>query len=298
MAQQSLQGGGDVDIANVDGNQKPNAEEKEPEVTFVQRAGKSIIVAADKTSEWMKNQRKVIKYRLRMEGMLQSARESFEQIVERNKDAMDFELEKGLATHQWDKATAVVFVTEVRAGFTAIGIKGNTAVMVVRIKGEKEQKDRWSAPIPLKGGGISLGFVVGASKVDRIMVLTSQEQIQAFLNDGDLLFNIGANAEATALVVGRSGDVGYAINTDAKGHAVWNYSMSCKGLFAGVAVRGSVWNVSNKTMCAFHGEPVTVKDIVNGTVQAPTDNDDYNQIIALLTLLEGQQKTESVVDDQ
>ena len=233
----------------------------------------------------MTNQRKVLEYRLKMEGMLQSARESFEQVVQRKKHAMVFE--EDMITCDWDKACAVVFVTEVRAGIAGIGMKGSTAVMVIRIKGDDDQEDRWSSPIPLKSGGLCFGLMIGASKVDRIMVLTSEEQINWILS-GHFCLSISANVEATALTVGRSGDAGFAINVDGASNVVINYSMSCKGLFVGMAVRGAVLQVCYRTMCAFHGGPVTAQDIADGTVQAPTYNDDYNQIIALLSLLEGQ----------
>ena len=235
---------------------------------------------AQKSSGWIKQKRSGLKQRLTMEGMLGGARQSLQQFSEHKKDTQ-LQFEKTIATHLWKNACAVVFLTEIRAGLIPFGAKVSAGIMVVRIEGT----DKWSAPIALKGGGMSTGIQIGASKVDHIIVLPSSEHIRMFL-DGKGQFKLSGNVEAVVANYGRDAEVGVGINTNGDmGHVV-TYSINCKGVYVGMTMRGAVLTARSNTMDAFYGTHVEVEDIVSGKVVAPMNCEDYNIIIELLAHLE------------
>ena len=122
----------------------------------------------------------------------------------------------------------------------------------------------WSAPLFVAVGGGSVGFQIGASSTDVVMVFMNEKGMRSLLSDK---FKIGADATAAAGPVGRHA----AAATDAKMNAeILTYSRS-KGLFAGVSLDGAVVQADNSGNRAMYGESVNRREIVDGSVKAPEE---------------------------
>jgi lipid-binding SYLF domain-containing protein len=120
----------------------------------------------------------------------------------------------------------------------------------------------WSAPMFLAVGGGSVGWQIGGSFTDGVMLFMNDHALQSLLSDK---FKIGADASVAAGPVGRTA----AADTDIKLNAeILSYSRS-KGLFAGVSVDGAVVQADKSGDRAMYGANVTRQEILHGGVAVP-----------------------------
>lgn len=131
------------------------------------------------------------------------------------------------------KAKAIgVFPDVVKAAFV-FGGRGGKGLISRRLK------SGWSAPAFFNFGGGSVGFQIGASSTDIVMLFMTDDSLKYLLEDK---FEIGGEASAAAGPVGRT----TSAMTDAQLQAgILSYSRS-KGLFAGVSISGAVINPDDK----------------------------------------------------
>jgi lipid-binding SYLF domain-containing protein len=120
----------------------------------------------------------------------------------------------------------------------------------------------WSAPMFLAVGGGSVGFQIGASFTDVVMLFMNDHALQSLLGDK---FKIGADVTVAAGPVGRQASA----NTDIKLNAeILSYSRS-KGVFAGASVDGAVVQADHSGDKAMYGRDVTHEEILKGRVAVP-----------------------------
>ena len=120
----------------------------------------------------------------------------------------------------------------------------------------------WSGPLFVALGGGSVGFQIGGSSTDLVMIFRNEKGLRSLLSDK---FKIGADATAAAGPVGRHA----AAATDAKMNAeILTYSRS-KGLFAGVSLDGAVVQADHSGNHAMYGGNVNRREILNGSVKVP-----------------------------
>jgi SH3 domain-containing YSC84-like protein 1 len=120
----------------------------------------------------------------------------------------------------------------------------------------------WSAPLFLAIGGGSVGFQIGGSSTDIVMLFMNAHALQSLLSDK---FKIGADATAAAGPVGRHAEAGTDIKLNAE---ILTYSRS-KGAFAGVSLDGAVVQVDRSGDQAMYGATVSRQDILSGSVPVP-----------------------------
>jgi lipid-binding SYLF domain-containing protein len=120
----------------------------------------------------------------------------------------------------------------------------------------------WSAPMFLAVGGGSVGFQIGGSFTDVVMLFMNDRALQSLLSDK---FKIGADATVAAGPVGRHAAAGTDIKLNAE---ILSYSRS-KGTFAGVSVNGAVVQADHSGDEAMYGSSVTRREILNGKVAVP-----------------------------
>ena len=122
------------------------------------------------------------------------------------------------------------------------GGRGAKGVLMVR-----DQQGRWSNPVFLTLGGGSFGFQWGLEVSDVILVFTTRRSIEG-VTGGKL--TLGADASVAVGPIGRSvsgaTDIGLA--------EVYSYSQS-KGLFAGVAIDGTVLAIDHSANAAYYQRP-------------------------------------------
>jgi len=137
------------------------------------------------------------------------------------------------------------------------GGRGAKGVMVVR-----DPQGRWSNPVFLTLGGGSIGFQWGLQVSDVVLVFTTRRSIEG-VTGGKL--TLGADAAVAVGPVGRqvSGatDIGLA--------EVYSYSRS-KGLFAGIAIDGTVLAIDHKANGEYYQRPgVLASELMSPTAPAP-----------------------------
>jgi lipid-binding SYLF domain-containing protein len=120
----------------------------------------------------------------------------------------------------------------------------------------------WSAPMFVAVGGGSVGFQIGGSFTDVVLLFMNDHALQSLLSDK---FKIGADVTVAAGPVGRHA----AADTDLKLNAeILSYSRS-KGIFAGVSVDGAVVQADHSGDKALYGSDVTHQEILDGKTAVP-----------------------------
>lgn len=121
----------------------------------------------------------------------------------------------------------------------------------------------WSAPMFLALEGGSIGYQIGGSSTDIVMLFMNDHALHSLLSDK---FKLGADASVAAGPVGRNASA----DTDLKLNAeVLSYSRA-KGVFAGVSLNGAVVQADKSGDQAMYGAGVDRQQIMQGTVQTPS----------------------------
>lgn len=120
----------------------------------------------------------------------------------------------------------------------------------------------WSAPLYLAIDAGSVGYQIGGSSTDIIMLFMNDHALQSLLGDK---FKLGADASVAAGPVGRTAAAGTDIKLNAE---ILSYSRA-KGLFAGVALDGAVVQADKSGDKAMYGDNVDRHDILGGKVAVP-----------------------------
>jgi lipid-binding SYLF domain-containing protein len=120
----------------------------------------------------------------------------------------------------------------------------------------------WSAPMFVAVGGGSVGFQIGGSFTDVVMLFMNDHALQSLMGDK---FKIGADATVAAGPVGRQAAAGTDIRLTAE---ILSYSRS-KGIFAGASVDGAVMQADHSGDQSMYGEHVTRGEILHGGTPVP-----------------------------
>jgi lipid-binding SYLF domain-containing protein len=146
-----------------------------------------------------------------------------------------------------------------KVAFFAGGRRGH-GVLVVR-----DSKGRFTDPVFISMTGGSFGWQWGVQSTDIVLVFTTPRSVQG-ISGGKV--TLGADASVAAGPVGRNASA--ATDPTFKSE-VYSYSRS-RGIFAGLALDGTVISIEDDTNEAFYKkEDVAAVDIMNGSV---TTNDD------------------------
>lgn len=121
----------------------------------------------------------------------------------------------------------------------------------------------WSAPMFLAIDGGSVGYQIGGSSTDLVMLFMNEGALHSLLSEK---FKLGADASVAAGPVGRSATAGTDLKLNAE---ILSYSRS-KGIFAGVNLSGAVVQTDTSGDQALYGEKVDRHEILSGQVQIPS----------------------------
>ncbi|MFS8084410.1 MAG: lipid-binding SYLF domain-containing protein [Acidobacteriota bacterium] len=165
--------------------------------------------------------------------------------------------DKGIPQDLLAKAACVVVVPGVKKGAFIIGAKYGRGFIVCRKAGKG-----WSAPAGVRVEGGSVGFQIGGSETDVVMLVMNESAVSKLLSSK---FTIGADASATAGPVGRTASA----ETDIQLHAeLLTYSRS-RGLFAGVSLSGATLRPDDDANKDMYGMAMSNSDIVHSNMAAP-----------------------------
>jgi lipid-binding SYLF domain-containing protein len=140
-----------------------------------------------------------------------------------------------------DKATCVAVVPDVVQVGLGVGGKVGFGLVSCRTAGG------WSLPsfMGLKGG--TFGFQIGGQSADVVLVFLNKNAGRLIASSS---FNLGGQASVAAGPVGRnlSAETDYKLNAE-----IYSYSKT-KGLFAGINLAGTKWEIDSKANRAVYGE--------------------------------------------
>ena len=120
----------------------------------------------------------------------------------------------------------------------------------------------WSAPVFVAIDSGSVGFQIGGSSTDIVMLFMNDHALQSLLSDK---FKLGADASVAAGPVGRNAAAGSDLKLNAE---ILSYSRA-KGVFAGVSLDGAVMQADTSGDKAMYGDHVDRHKILDGTVAVP-----------------------------
>jgi SH3 domain-containing YSC84-like protein 1 len=135
--------------------------------------------------------------------------------------------DKAIPQSLLDKAEAIAVFPDVLKAAFIVGGEGGKGVV------SKRTANGWSAPVFFRAAGGSVGFQIGVSSTDLVLLFMNDEGLSGLLKDK---FELGAEAMAAAGPVGRQASAGTDVLMKA---AILSYSRS-RGLFAGIELKGVV----------------------------------------------------------
>jgi lipid-binding SYLF domain-containing protein len=187
----------------------------------------------------------------RLEGRLLVASEVLEELRDSRDQAIpDRLLERAYGIAVIPALTKVAFFAGGRYG---------QGVLVVR-----EPSGTFSSPVFVSMAGGSFGWQWGVQQTDIVLVFTTAKGVEG-INGGKL--TLGADASVAAGPVGRNASAATDPTFKAE---VYSYSRS-KGIFAGIALDGTVISINDDANAEFYKKPgIRSQEILSGAV---TSND-------------------------
>ena len=166
--------------------------------------------------------------------------------------------DKGIPQDLLAKSHCIVIVPSVKTAAFVVGGKYGKGYISCR------NKDRagWSAPGTVRIEGGSVGFQIGGSETDLVMLVMNQGGADKLLSSK---FTLGGEGSVAAGPVGRTATA----QTDAQMHAeILSWSRS-QGLFAGIALEGATLRQDLDDNADLYGKGLENREIVMGGVRAP-----------------------------
>ena len=165
--------------------------------------------------------------------------------------------DKGIPEDLLRKAQCLVVVPGVKQGAFIVGGKYGRGFLVCRAA-----DGRWGAPGALRIEGGSVGFQIGGSETDVIMLVMDERSMKGILSSK---FTLGGSADVAAGPVGRSSTA----QTDASMNAkILSYSRA-RGIFAGIALTGATLRQDLDENAEMYGKQITNEDIVKTNPKPP-----------------------------
>jgi SH3 domain-containing YSC84-like protein 1 len=185
--------------------------------------------------------------------------------------------DQGIPLELLEKAHCIVIVPDLKTGALVVGGKYGKGYVSCRAK----SGGGWSAPGTVRIEGGSVGFQIGGSSTDLIMLVMSERGADKLLASK---FTLGAEGSVAAGPVGRT----VTAQTDAQMHAdILSWSRS-RGLFAGVALEGATLRQDLDDNATLYGKKLENRDIVRNGVRPPKAAD---KLLALLNRYSATERT-------
>jgi len=160
-----------------------------------------------------------------------------------------------------DKAECVIALPSVKKFAIGIGASYGRGFMICR--GGEKFNGPWGAPAAYRLEGGSIGFQLGGSGTDFVLLVMNPRGVESLLKSKAKL---GADASAAAGPKGRASSAETDLAMSAE---ILSYSRA-KGLFAGVSLEGSTLRPDDDVDKKLYGKEVTATEIVReGKVPAP-----------------------------
>ena len=185
--------------------------------------------------------------------------------------------DKGIPQDMLANAHCIVIVPGLKTAAFLVGGKYGKGYVSCRSK----SGTGWSAPGTVRIEGGSVGFQIGGSATDLIMLVMNERGADKLLSSK---FTLGAEGSVAAGPVGRTATA----QTDAQMHAeILSWSRS-QGLFAGLALEGATLRQDLDDNATLYGRKLENRQIVTTSVRAPRA---AAKLIALLNKYSARERT-------
>ena len=185
--------------------------------------------------------------------------------------------DKGIPQDLIEQAHCLVIVPDLKTAAFGVGAKYGKGFLTCRKKG-----GGWSAPASVRIEGGSVGFQIGASSSDLVMLVMSEKGADKLL---DSKFTLGVEGSVAAGPVGRTATA----QTDVQMHAdILSWSRT-RGLFAGVALEGATLRQDLDDNAEIYGQKLENRDIVRGGRAVPASG---SRLIDLLNRYSFKERTQ------
>jgi lipid-binding SYLF domain-containing protein len=166
--------------------------------------------------------------------------------------------DKGIPQEMLEHAHCIVIVPDLKTAAFLVGGKYGKGYLSCRSK----VGPGWSAPGTVRIEGGSVGFQIGGSSTDLIMLVMNERGADKLLSSK---FTLGAEGSVAAGPVGRTATA----QTDAQLHAdILSWSRS-QGLFAGLALEGATLRQDLDDNATIYGRKLENRDIVTKRRRIP-----------------------------
>jgi SH3 domain-containing YSC84-like protein 1 len=160
--------------------------------------------------------------------------------------------DKGIPQEMLEHAHCIVIVPDLKTAAFFFGAKYGKGYLSCRSK----VGPGWSAPATVRIEGGSVGFQIGGSSTDLIMLVMNERGADKLLTSK---FTLGGEGSVAAGPVGRTATA----QTDAQMHAdILSWSRS-QGLFAGIALEGATLRQDLDDNQNIYGRRIENREIVN-----------------------------------
>jgi SH3 domain-containing YSC84-like protein 1 len=167
--------------------------------------------------------------------------------------------DKSIPQDLLENAHCIVIVPGLKKGAFVVGAQYGKGYLSCRNKDGKG----WSAPGTVRIEGGSVGFQIGGSETDLVMLVMNQRGADKLLSSE---FTVGAQGEVAAGPVGRS----TTAETDALMRAeILSWSRS-RGVFAGIALKGATLREDLDDNEALYGKKLDNRQIVTTGIAPPS----------------------------
>jgi lipid-binding SYLF domain-containing protein len=167
-----------------------------------------------------------------------------------------------------ERAYGIAVIPDVKKAAFVFGGRIGRGVLVVR-----DANGRFSNPAFVTLSGASVGWQAGAQEADVVLVFTTRRGVEG-IADGKLA--LGADVSVSAGPVGRAASAATDPTLSAE---IYSYSRS-RGLFAGVALDGTVLAINRDANDKYYGRRVSPTDIFSGAVRK--DSESVRRLLAAI----------------
>ena len=158
--------------------------------------------------------------------------------------------ERSIPQDLLEKAECVVVVPGMKKGAFIVGANFGRGFFTCR-----RSKAGWSAPAAIRMEGGSIGFQIGGSETDVVMLVLNKRGADKLMSSK---FTIGGDASVAAGPVGRTSTA----ETDALMHAEMLSWSRSRGVFAGISLKGATLRADEDANKELYGKGLETRDII------------------------------------
>jgi lipid-binding SYLF domain-containing protein len=192
---------------------------------------------------------------------LQAAREVLQEILATP--------DKGIPEDLLKKSRCAVVVPGAKKGAFIVG--GEYGKGFVTCRSAKGQG--WSAPAAIRMEGGSVGFQIGGSENDIVLLVMNEKGADRLMSSQ---FKLGGDASVAGGPVGRTTSAA----TDATLRAEILSWSRARGAFAGVSLSGSTLREDRDANKSLYGKELGTREVVSGGVAAPAEAKPFLAVLA------------------